>query len=472
MKFFYLIITIFFNSQLFCYAQNIDIEPFATGLNNPTSIKHANDNRLFVTERAGLIKIIDDSGNLNSSPFLDINDNVSNNGGEQGLLGLAFHPNYSDNGFFYVYYINNLGNTVISRFSRFNSDTANPDSEVILLEIPQPYGNHNGGDIAFGPDGYLYIATGDGGSAGDPGDRSQDLSSLLGKLLRIDVNNTSGSNNYSIPSDNPFNNVTYAAHEIFAYGLRNPWKFSFDRNTNDLWIADVGQYLYEEINKVSTSEAISGLNFGWRCYEGQEIFDNTGNCPSNSDALTFPIAVYSHSGNGDFKCSITGGYVYRGSEFPNLNGIYFFADFCSNEIGILSNTEGSWIITFIDSYPGNGWSSFGEDVNGELYIAGLNSGTIFKIKDTNLSIEESYFSQIKVYPNPSKESIFVELGDYYTQIKSIQIIDSQGKKIKTFQDFNSSTIQLENNTLSSGIYLLNFIALDGRVKTKKIVITQ
>jgi len=468
-----IIITIcFFISQTFSYAQEIDIETFATGLNNPVSIKHAGDDRLFVAERNGRIQIVDANGNLNTIPFLDIDERVSDNGGEQGLLGLAFHPNYSSNGYFYVNYINNAGDTIISRFSRLDTDTADPNSELVLLEITQPFGNHNGGDMAFGPDGYLYISTGDGGAAGDPGDRSQNLSLLLGKLLRIDVNNTSNDKNYSIPLDNPFVEVTSAADEIYAYGLRNPWRFSFDRNTNDLWIADVGQYLYEEINKVSPTEAIEGLNFGWRCYEGFEVFDTSGNCPSNTNDLTFPIGVYSHSDDGDFKCSITGGYVYRGSEYPTLDGIYFFADVCSNEIGTLSNIEGVWEMSFTDNFYGNGWSCFGEDVNGELYIAGLDSGIIFKIIDSNLSIEEHLFSNIKIYQNLPENQITIELGNTFTQMDSIQFFDIKGKNVKTYTDFNSPTLQIENNALSSGIYLINFIALDGRVETKKLVITQ
>src|SRR5690606_3508882 len=226
------------------------------------------------------------------------------------------------------------GNTVISRFSRSatDPDLGDSTSELQLLTYTQPFQNHNGGGMAFGPNGYLYISSGDGGSGGDPGDRAQSLTTLLGKILRIDVDNTSNGNNYAIPSDNPFVGSPTAMPEIWAYGLRNPWKFSFDRSTGDLWIADVGQNEFEEINMVVSTAA--GKNYGWRCYEGNAEYNQSGNCPPDN-TLTFPIAEYSHNNDGLSKCSITGGFRYRGMAQPNLVGLYFFADYCSNEIGIL-----------------------------------------------------------------------------------------------------------------------------------------
>ncbi len=367
-------------------SQTIDISSFATGLSKPVNIKHAGDERLFVVEQDGFIQIVNSDGSLNSSPFLDITSRVINIGGigdERGFLGLAFHPNYNTNGFFYVNYINTSGNTVISRFQVSNSDPniADENSELILLTIDQPYSNHNGGDMAFGPDGYLYISSGDGGSSGDPQNNAQNLNSLLGKILRIDVNNASGGNNYGIPNDNPFFNDgdTDTLDEIWAYGLRNPWKFSFDRQTGDIWIGDVGQGEYEEINMISSSSA--GINYGWRCYEGNNTF-NTTDCPDDS-TLTFPVGVYSHTNSGNFKCSITGGYRYRGSMYPNFYGLYFFADYCSNEIGILEASGSSWNMSFSQVFGGNNWVAFGEDSSGELYIAGISSGTIYRIIDTD-----------------------------------------------------------------------------------------
>jgi glucose/arabinose dehydrogenase len=369
-------------------AQTIDIVSFGTGFNKPVSIKNAGDARLFVVEQDGIIQILNIDGTTNATPFLNIDSNVidiSSFGDERGLLGLVFHPNYSSNGFFFVNYINNSGNTVVSRFSVSASDPniADPNSELILLNLVQPFTNHNGGDMAFGPDGFLYISTGDGGSGGDPGNRAQDLNTLLGKMLRIDVDNTSNGNNYGIPPDNPFFNDGNATtlDEIWAYGLRNAWKFSFDRQTGDLWSADVGQGLFEEINMVSSTT--SGINYGWRCYEGNSVFNNTG-CPDES-SLTFPIAEYSHSNSGNFKCSITGGYRYRGTAFPNFSGLYFFADFCSNEIGFLAENGANWDMSFSNVFDGNNWVAFGEDINGELYIAGISSGTIYKIVDADIN---------------------------------------------------------------------------------------
>lgn len=380
------ILSICFLVFTYSFAQTIDIQSFATGLDMPVNIKNAGDDRLFVVEQKGYIRIINTNGSLNPTPFLDIDNlvlNISGGGDERGFLGLAFHPNYSINGFFYVNYIDNNGDTVISRFEVNNTDPniAIPNSELIILTIAQPYSNHNGGDMSFGPDGYLYIASGDGGAGGDPQNRAQDLSTLLGKMIRIDIDNTANGNNYAIPNNNPFYNDGDAntLDEIWAYGLRNPWKFSFDRQTSDLWIADVGQNEYEEINMAASTTA--GLNYGWRCYEGNNTFNDPG-CP-DVNTLTFPIGEYSHSNSGNFKCSITGGYRYRGSAYPNFSGLYFFADYCSDEIGILQNNGSIWDMSFTNPFSGNKWVAFGEDINGELYIAGINSGTIYKIIDTD-----------------------------------------------------------------------------------------
>ncbi len=381
-----LIFSIYLLCPIVMKSQTIDLLSFGTGFNKPVNIKNAGDDRLFVVEQDGVIQILNSDSTINTTPFLDINGlviDIFGIGDERGLLGLAFHPNYSNNGFFYVNYIDTNGNTIVSRFSVSNTDAniADPNSELVLLNITQPFSNHNGGDMAFGLDGYLYISSGDGGSGGDPGNRAQDLNTLLGKILRIDVNNTSNGKNYSIPSGNPFFNDGDATtlDEIWAYGLRNPWRFSFDRQIGDLWIADVGQGTFEEINMVSSTT--SGLNYGWRCYEGNSVFNNT-DCPDAS-VLTFPIAEYSHSDSGNFKCSITGGYRYRGTIYSNFSGLYFFADYCSNEIGFLKENGSNWDMSFSTVFDGNGWTTFGEDINGELYIAGINSGTIYKIVDAD-----------------------------------------------------------------------------------------
>ena len=452
----------------FSFAQQIGLETFATGFINPVNMANAggDDERLFVVEQAGAIQILNPDGSINATPFLNINPIVINGGGERGLLGLAFHPNYEINGYFYVNYSNNSGDTVISRFSRstVNPDIADNNSELQLLTYIQPFINHNGGNIVFGPDGYLYISSGDGGSAGDPGDRAQSLTTLLGKMLRINVDGNSNAN-YGIPIDNPYFGSTSAMEEIWAYGLRNPWKFSFDKSTNDLWIADVGQNVREEINMVAQTEA--GLNYGWRCYEGNSSFNLT-DCPP-IDTLTFPIAQYTHNGDGAFKCSITGGYRYRGTAQPSLAGLYFFADFCSNEIGILEQSGADWNMTFTPAYIGNGWTTFGEDINGEIYIAGIESGTVYKIIESNLSVDENDAFNLKLFPNPAKNEITIDISNSTMIIQSVTIYNIQGKLILSISEFGSQEITISTKDLSRGIYIVKITDTEGGSINKKII---
>ena len=462
-------ITVFYICIItFSYSQSISLETIATGFNNPINIKNAGDSRLFVVEQAGYIRIINSDGTVNPTAFLNIDGIVSNSGGERGLLGLAFHPNYASNGYFYVNYINNSGNTVISRFSRdlSNPNIANPASELQLLTFTQPYSNHNGGDLAFGADGYLYIASGDGGSAGDPGDRAQSLNTLLGKILRLDVDNTSNGNNYAIPADNPFFGSTSSRQEIWAYGLRNPWKFSFDRTTNDLWIGDVGQNAIEEINMVASTA--SGINYGWRCYEGNTVYNTSGNCPEVS-TLTFPVAQYPHSGSGPFKCSITGGYRYRGSAQPTLAGIYFFADYCSNQIGLLQPSGTSWNLTFTPAFNGNSWTTFGEGNDGEIYIAGNGSDTVYRIIDSNLGIEDNDLFEVQLYPNPTNDYFNIELVNSNQFIDSISIYDIHGKKLLSINDVNNQITQISTRKFSNGIYFVELKNVTGGKIIKKLI---
>lgn len=440
---------------------DIDIVEFASSFSSPINIKNAGDDRLFVVEQRGKIKILNADGTTNATPFLDIDNLVIDTGNERGLLGLAFHPNYASNGYFYVNYINNSGNTVISRFSRSTTDInlANPSSEIILMTISQPFTNHNGGDMAFGPDGYLFIATGDGGSGGDPNDNGQSLNTLLGKLLRIDVDSGSP---YGIPSDNPFLNDGNPSTlpEIWAYGLRNPWRFSFDSDTGDLWIADVGQNIYEEINLAPSTTA--GINYGWRCYEGNHTYNSAG-CGSSSGML-FPVAEYSHSGGG---CSVTGGYVYRGSIFTNLEGLYLFADYCSNEIGFLEYNGSTWDINFVykASFGGNNWSTFGQDISGELYIAGVTSGKIFKIVDNNLSVDEFPSRNFKMYPNPSDDLVTIDVAS--NTLGTYTLHDIAGKEINTF--IKNGSFDFSVSTLNKGIYFLK-CQIDNATFVKKLVV--
>ena len=297
--------------SLFTFAQSIGLTPFATGFSSPVEITHPrDDDRLFVVQQGGAIRILNTNGSINSTNFLTLTSTTISTGGERGLLGLAFHPNYATNGYFYVNYTNPAGNTVIARYTvSANPNVANAASGTIILTVAQPFSNHNGGSIKFGPDGFLYIGMGDGGNAGDPGNRAQNSNENLGKMLRIDVDSASP---YGIPPTNPYLGIE-GNDEIWAIGVRNPWKYSFDRSTGDLWIADVGQYQIEEINHVTNTTP--GLNFGWNCYEGNSVY-STCTIPAT---YVFPVAQYTHSAGA---CSITGGFVYTGSLYPNFLNHY------------------------------------------------------------------------------------------------------------------------------------------------------
>lgn len=449
-----------------CHSQDIELETFATGFSSPVNVKHAGDDRLFVVERAGIIKILNSDGTTNATPFLDINSLVINSGGEQGLLAMAFHPNYTANGYFYVDYINNSGDTVISRFTRATANTADPNSEVILLTIDQPFSNHNGGDMHFGPnDGYLYISTGDGGSGNDPGNRAQNLGLLLGKMLRIDVDGTSNGN-YGIPADNPFVGNSTALDEIWAYGLRNPWKWSFDRDNGDMWIADVGQSAREEINKVAASSS-GGENYGWKCYEGSIIGTFVTGCSTITH--TPPVAEYNYGGS-PFKCSITGGYRYRGTLQSSLEGLYFFSDYCSDEIGVVRETAPDvFQLSFEDQFSG-GFAAFAEDVNGELYVVGLVSGTISRIVDANLSVEDEDFKSVKMFPNPSTSIVNFDTTGTALQIHSITFFNILGNPVKTESGFTNRNIRISTKNMASGIYLVEISDKNGHKDLRKLVI--
>ena len=366
-----------FTSSDSARAQSIALELVANNLANPVAITHAGDGsgRLFITLQDGQIVIYNGTQIL-PTPFLDISSLVSCCG-ERGLLSVAFHPNYVNNGFVYVNYTDNNGNTVIARYTvSANPNIANPSSAFILLTIQQPFSNHNGGQLQFGPDGYLYIGMGDGGSGGDPQDNAQNLGTLLGKMLRINVNGddfpTDPNRNYSIPSDNPFVGIT-GLDEIWALGFRNPWRFSFDLLTDDLFIGDVGQNNFEEID-FQPASSNGGENYGWRCYEGNSAFNTSGCSPASN--YEFPIFEYSHAEG----CSVTGGYRYRGNDFPGLFGIYFSGDFCSGKIWGTTQNGSSWTTNqLLDTSLSI--SSYGEDETGEIYLAHYSSpdGAIYHI---------------------------------------------------------------------------------------------
>jgi glucose/arabinose dehydrogenase len=353
----------------------IALTPALTGLTNPVFVTSANDgsDRLFVVEQPGRIRIAQ-NGTLVTTPFLDIRDRVLT-GGEQGLLSIAFPPGYTEKQHFYVYYTNRAGNLVISRY-RLTTDPnlADPNSEQIILTINHPtYTNHNGGQLAFGPDGYLYIGTGDGGGGGDPNNNAQNPASLLGKILRIDVESPA-TVTYTIPTTNPF--LTTAdptdqyRDEIWALGLRNPWRFSFDRFAGDLYIADVGQNAYEEVNFQPASSS-GGQNYGWRILEGSSPYLSNGN---DTAGLVLPVTEYDRSQGA----SITGGYVYRGTTIPQLQGTYLYGDFVNGRIWGLRPNQTGWETQLLLDSP-YGISSFGEDGQGNLYVADYFGGAVYQV---------------------------------------------------------------------------------------------
>lgn len=450
---------LFFFAGIFSFllfnAQSITLEEFATGFTAPVEITNANDSRMFVVQQNGIIKILQSNGTVNSTNFLNISSKITY-GGERGLLGLAFHPQYPTNGYFFVYYNDTGGNITVARYTRSsaNPDIADPATEKIILNLPKPFDNHNGGSIHFAPDGYLWVVTGDGGSGGDPNNNAQNKNSLLGKLLRLDINSTGA---YNIPSGNPFVGID-GADEVWAYGLRNAWKFNFDTVSGNVMIADVGQGQIEEINRIPLTQA--GINYGWRCYEGNNTY-NTAGCPAQS-TMTFPVAAYDHSGG---KCSITGGYVYRGTQFPALQGRYFFADYCSTQIGSLNSDDS---ITWTSAFSGNNFSTFGVNNQNELFVAAVNSGKIFRITTTSLGTNENSIStQIKVYPNPASKKVFIEgVKDKNT---TVEIISFEGRKVlEQGKIENDNSVNI--SAIPSGVYFINLNSGNEKSYSKKIII--
>lgn len=443
-------------TSLILNSQSINLVEFASGFTSPVEITNANDTRLFVVQQNGIIKIVQPNGTTNSADFMNISSKVLF-GGERGLLGLAFHPQYSTNGYFFVYYNNTAGNIIVARYSvsPTNPDVADPASEKILLNIPKPFDNHNGGSIHFAPDGNLWIVTGDGGSGGDPNNNSQNKNSLLGKMLRIDVNATGP---YNIPPDNPFAGAVAGADEIWAYGLRNAWKFSFDTDSGNAMIADVGQNAIEEINKMPITQA--GINYGWRCYEGNTAYNTTG-CPAMS-TMTFPVAVYNHSGG---RCSITGGYVYRGSQYPALQGKYFFADYCSTQIGIL-NADNS--IVWSPASSGNNFSTFGQNSGKELFVAAVTSGKIFKITTGTLATgETSTDNSVYIHPNPASEKVFIEGFD--NRNSTADLISTEGRiALDKAKIENDGSVDITG--IPPGVYYLIIKTGDVKSYSQKLII--
>jgi len=344
------------------------------GFEQPTNLVAPDDgsNRLFVTEQPGVIRIIRDGAVL-KSPALDISSRVGSAGSEVGLLGLTFPPDFAKKGYAYIYFTDTSNTSLFYRVhvSATDPDVFDPSTMQLILSVQQPFANHKGGQLAFGPDGYLYIGLGDGGSGGDPGNRAQSLSTLLGKILRIDTESTPASPGYRVPKDNPFVNRTGAKPEIWAFGLRNPWRFSFDPPTGDLWIGDVGQDQWEEIDHVAAGSK-GGLDFGWPLYEGNDLFKATSKQPG----FVWPVFAYTHREG----ISVTGGYVYRGSAYPGMQGMYVFGDYGSGNIWTIRRNGTKWSehlarTTFYKI------STFGADGSGELWVADYAAGRIHRVDD-------------------------------------------------------------------------------------------
>ena len=353
------------------------LEPILSGFTRPTQVTNAGDGsgRLLVVEKQGTIRVVKD-GVVSASPFLDIRSLVNSADNERGLLGLAFHPKFAENGRFFVGYTaknEENANTFAEYRVPKGSTTADPASARVLIAIPDKFSNHNGGMLAFGPDGYLYLGTGDGGSGGDPDRNGQKLSTLLAKILRIDVD--SSEQPYGIPKDNPFARRGDARPETWAYGLRNPWRFSFDRATGDLWIADVGQNNVEEIN-FQPAASKGGENYGWSVMEGNSCFRPPDSC--NRNGLVLPIHDYSHADGG---CSVTGGYVYRGKSIPALRGAYLLADYCLSVLSAIRRDGGRTQVDQPGASP-KGISAFGEDESGEIYAVSDIDGKLYRLAAT------------------------------------------------------------------------------------------
>lgn len=435
----------------------VNIVEFANGIYGKTSELATNgDGRMYAATQLGYIYIISPSGIVDTVPFLDINNKVTptslSNTGEQGLLGLAFSPNYTTDSTFYICYTNKTGhgNSVLARYKRSaNPNLADTASAEIIFALAQPYTNHNGGCLKFGSDGYLYFALGDGGDVGDPGNRAQNMNMYFGKILRIDVSQPGA---YTIPSTNPFFGVMNVKNEIWASGFRNPWKFSFDRLTHDMWIGDVGQDIWEEID-FQTASSSGGENYGWRCYEGFVTYNTSVGCTGN---YVSPVHAYSHATTGG--CSVTGGFVYRGTTYPALYGYYFFADFCNGTIYALDPSNGN-SVTVAGTFPGRAFSTFGEDDNGELYIADLINQKVYQITDTTTSISEyaNELSHASVSFNQNEQSLQLSLTSKSNNQASIKLYDLKGVLIATWRlslKSGGNTFNLPIN-LNSGIYLSN-----------------
>ncbi len=467
-------------------AQTVDVVRAFPSLqfNSLVGIMHANDssNRLYALEQTGTIRVFENSQTVTAaSVFLNITSRVTS-GGEMGLLGLAFDPDYRNNGFLYVDYTRTIqlptgGNQLQTVIARYSVDSTNPlkadtASELILLTINQPYQNHNGGCLAFGPDGYLYIGMGDGGGGGDPLHAGQDPKQLLGKILRIDVHGEiSNRRNYGIPADNPYAGRTDGSQEeIFAIGLRNPWRFSFDPVTGKLWVGDVGQNLWEEVSIVE-----KGGNYGWNTMEAFHCYQPSSGC--DTTGLTLPLLEYPHDTTGGQ--SITGGYVYRGSRVPSLVGKYIFADYVSTKIWSFEYPLGNPSIATLIRKTGFNISSFGVDANNELYICAYN-GRVYMLSQTSgvdNSTEESAAEMVlhPVVPNPATRHAAIGFTLASPAHVRLTVNDATGRTVATLVDGQLNAgehhVRLDATALAAGSYYCSLQA-NGRARTEPFVLVR
>jgi glucose/arabinose dehydrogenase len=433
----------------------VSVEQIAQGLGAVTGITHAGDGRLFLTIRDGLI-VIFENGNVRPQPFLDIRDQTRTDG-ERGLLSTAFHPRFAENGFFFVNHTNLQGNTVVVRYRIANPNQADPASARILLTIEQPFSNHQGGQIQFGPDGFLYIGMGDGGSAFDPGCRAQRTDTLLGKMLRLDVDqNVNSAPFYGIPASNPFRGPGNPPDEVWASGLRNPWRFSFDRSTGDLWIGDVGQGAREEID-FQPAASPGGENYGWKVMEGT-LCSSSDNCPGgtpacNSQAFTPPVLEYAHNPH----CSVTGGYVYRGTRAAPLRGAYVFGDLCSGVLWAAFRQGSGFTVRTISGQVAQ-LTTFGEDAAGDLYAGNL-SGRLFRfvgeglgatVETVGLYDPQASRFQLKAANTAAARATTVRFGPRRSNwVPLAGDWNGDGKSTPGFWDPSTRTFRLDN-TLQGG----------------------
>lgn len=503
-----------------------------TGLTRICDISHCGDERLFLTLQAGNIRIMNPDNTVLPTPFLNITDRVNDAGNEQGLLGLAFDPDYANNGYFYVNYTAGSGNGT-SRVSRFSvtsdPNVADPNSEEILYTVTQPYSNHNGGDIDFGPDGMLYTGFGDGGSGGDPLNNAQTMTTPLGKILRLDV---SGPTGWAVPPDNPFATATDTLPEIFANGVRNPWRWGFDALTGDLWIGDVGQNAVEEVDFWPAGD-LTGPNFGWRCYEANNTYNTSGCQPAS--AYVAPVAAHPQSQQG--WCSVIGGRVYRGSTYWRIEGRYLYTDYCGGHIySLIPNGIGGFTRNQLLSTGTYGFSCIGANSSNELFIGNNNNGRIYRIKEacteqpptvsfdastitssdaiayqwyvngnvvanetnqtimplvsgdyhvlatvntgcvlssdtvnfTVTAIPEGEAIALSVRPVPANAELLVEGG--LSAGQRLQLIDQAGRVLLTERVTGSGLLRLSTGAVAEGAYVLQVIEADGRALARRPVV--